>query len=279
MTQRVKKTTKKVTPQSQPASNDNMLWMSGIVLLAMGLFATVSVISHFFNWSSDISALNNDVLLSEEVIPFENICNGAGARVASWFVDYSFGIFGVIIPIVMIVVGWRIFRKQSLNLNHFALSAALVLVMGSLTMGVIDCKTELSHDLGGALGVACADDLLGAIGVGVLLVLLVGWILTGVFINRNFIRTVNKASDKMVNKGEQLVAGVKDFVVARKANQNQEIEEQPAEDEVDMPASPELIAPEEQSVQTPQPEYVVPKPAPEPVYEMEVVSPQPQVQP
>ena len=278
MTQRVKKTTKKAASQSQPASNDNLFWMSGIVLLATGLFATVSVISHFFNWSSDISALNNDVLLSEEIIPFENICNGAGARVASWFVDYSFGIFGVIIPIVMVVVGWRIFRKQSLNLNHFALSAALVLVMGSLTMGVIDCKTELSQDLGGALGVACANDLLEAIGVGVLLVLLVGWILTGVFINRNFIRTVNNASDKMVNKGEQLIAGVKDFVVARKADQDQEAEEQPAENNADMPASPELIVPEEQPVQSPQPEYVVPKPVSEPVYEMEAVSSQPQVQ-
>ena len=274
MTQRVKKTTNKGKQQPTTTSNDNMLWMLGFVLLAMGVFATVSVISHFFNWSSDISALNNDASLSGEVIPFENICSGAGARVASWFVDYSFGIFGVIIPIVMTVIGWRIFRKLPLNLNHFALSAALVLVMGSLTMGLVDGKTKLAHDLGGALGVACAADLSDAIGVGVFLVLLVGWILTGVFINRNFIRTVNNASDKMVNKSEQLIAGVKDFVVARKADQDAESEEQPAEGEIDMPASPELILPEEQPIQTPQPEYVVPKPAPEPEYEIEVVSPQ-----
>ena len=258
MTQQVKKKTKKGASQAVTSSNDNMLWMLGFVLLAVGVFATVSVISHFFNWSSDISALNNDASLSGEEIPFENICSGAGARIAYWAVDASFGIFGLIIPVVLTVIGWRIFRKLKLNLNHFALSASLLVVMGSLTMGLVDIKTSLAYDLGGAIGVACATDLEEMIGFGVLLVLLVGWILTGVFINRNFISTVNNASDKMVNKSEQLLAGVKDFVVARKADGE---EDEPAEEVADMPTASELILPDEMQEQ----EYVVPKPEPEPV--------------
>jgi S-DNA-T family DNA segregation ATPase FtsK/SpoIIIE len=266
MTQQVKKKTKKGASQAVTSSNDNMLWMLGFVLLAVGVFATVSVISHFFNWSSDISALNNDASLSGEEIPFENICSGAGARIAYWAVDASFGIFGLIIPVVLTVIGWRIFRKLKLNLNHFALSAALLVVMGSLTMGLVDIKTSLAYDLGGAIGVACATDLEEMIGFGVLLVLLVGWILTGVFINRNFISTVNNASDKMVNKSEQLLAGVKDFVVARKADDE---EDEPAEEVADMPTASELILPDETLEQ----EYVVPKPEPEPKPEAVPVQP------
>ena len=239
----------------------------GIVLIALGVFAVASVISHFFNWASDLSALNNDPEFSGVKIPFENICKGAGARVAYWVVDMSFGVFGLIIPVVLLVIGWRLFRRHLLNLNHFALSAALLLVMGSLTLGVVDCKTDWSYDLGGAIGVACASDLLQAIGAGMFLVLFVGWILTGVFINHNFIRTVSNVSDKMVDKSGKILEGVKDFVVARKADDVEEktTDDAPAETPA-MPATPELVAeePKEQ-------EYVIPRP--EPQYEIPPVAP------
>ena len=282
MAQNVKKKTKKGAQQPVAASSDNLLWMSGFVLLAIGVFATVSVVSHLLNWSSDISALNNDASLSGEVIPFENICSGAGARVGYWIVDCAFGVFGVIIPIVLTLIGWRIFRKQRLNLNHFALSAALVLIMGSLTMGLVDCKTDFAHDLGGALGVACATDLSDAIGAGVILVLLVGWILTGVFINHNFIRTVNNASDKMVNKSEQIFAGVKDFVTARKPEDETDEAEESAPAVEQLPPSSALVAEPEPVANTGE-GYVIPRPAPEPAvepqYEMEVISREPKPEP
>ena len=157
----VKKTYKKGSQQSATAktsSNDNVVWILSFVMLALGIFATLSVLSHYFNWTSDISAIQNNEAVSGKVIPYENICSGAGARVAYWVVDCSFGVFGIIIPIVLTVLGWRIFRKNKLNINHFALSGALLLVMGSITMGVLDINTNFSHDLGGKLGVMCAED-------------------------------------------------------------------------------------------------------------------------
>ena len=270
MAQKVNKTTRttsKNTKQSAATDTDLRRKLVGIVLIALGVFAVASVISHFFNWASDLSALNNDPEFSGVKIPFENICKGAGARVAYWVVDMSFGVFGLIIPVVLLVIGWRLFRRHLLNLNHFALSAALLLVMGSLTLGVVDCKTDWSYDLGGAIGVACASDLLQAIGAGMFLVLFVGWILTGVFINHNFIRTVSNVSDKMVDKSGKILEGVKDFVVARKADDVEEktTDDAPAETPA-MPATPELVAeePKEQ-------EYVIPRP--EPQYEIPPVAP------
>ncbi|MBO7330331.1 MAG: DNA translocase FtsK 4TM domain-containing protein, partial [Alistipes sp.] len=270
MAQRVNKTTRSTSKNAKQAAvpaSDLRLRSIGLVLIALGVFAVVSVISHFFNWASDLSALNNDPEFSGVKIPFENACKGAGARIADWVVDMSFGVFGLIIPVVLMVIGWRVFRRQLLNLNHFALSAALLLIMGSLTLGVVDCKTDWSYDLGGAIGVACASDLLQAIGAGMILVLFVGWILTGVFINHNFIRTVSNVSDKMVDKSGKILEGVKDFVVARKADDVEEeaTDDAPAEIPA-MPATPELVAeePKEQ-------EYVIPRP--EPQYEIPPVAP------
>lgn len=235
MAQRVKKTSVKNRPEAAPAaSNDNMLWILGFVLLVFGVFAVCSVVSHFFHWSSDLSALRNDAALSGVEVPFENICSRSGASVAYLVVDRSFGVFGIILPIVITVVGWRIFRKKRLRLNHFALSAALLLVMGALTMGFIGSQFSVSHDIGGLFGHACAADLVLFIGVfGTVLVLLAGWILTGVFINRNFIRTVNNASDKMVSQSERLVSVVRDRVIKSRRDEDSEQTEEDESDDSD----------------------------------------------
>lgn len=236
MTQRAKNTKKRsgsaaAARKTAPASNDNIRWMSGFVMLIFGIFAVVSVLSHYIHWASDLTALRNDVALSGVEIPYENICNGAGARVAYWVVDCSFGVFGIIIPIVIMVVGWRIFRRKPLHLNHFALSAALVLVMGSLSLGFIGTSVGASFDIGGTLGQACATDLADMAGAfGTVLILLVGWILTGVFINRNFIRTVDKASDKMVSQSERLVSVVKERVIKNRQTPTEYEEEYDEED-------------------------------------------------
>ena len=98
MAQRVTKNTKpkgKAATVATPAPSDNTSWMAGFVLLIVGLFSMVSVLSHFLHWSSDLSALRNNPELSGEEIPFENICSSLGAQVAYWMVDCSFGVFGI----------------------------------------------------------------------------------------------------------------------------------------------------------------------------------------
>ncbi len=270
MAQRVTKNAKSKGKASSasatPAPNDNLLWMSGFVLLAVGLFSVVSVLSHFMHWSSDLSALRNDPALSGEEIPFENICSSLGAQVAYWFVDASFGVFGIVIPIVLTVLGWRIFRKKSLHLNHFALSAALVLIMGSLTLGLVAMKFGLSYDIGGELGQACAADLASAIGVfGTLLVLMTGWVLTGVFINRNFRRIVDGIGDGVEKQGDRMKRVVEDAIAAR--NKMVEEEEEQSEEPVLQPL-PEPEPVEEKPVMPiAEPSVVLAKPVEESVTE------------
>ena len=263
MAQRVKKTydksrSKSATAASTEASNDNLLWMVGFVMLIVGLFSVVSVVSHYIHWSSDLSALRNDPELSGVEVPFENICSSAGAMVAYWVVDQSFGVFGIVIPIVVTILGWRIFRRKPLHINHFALSAALLLIMGSLTMGLLATRTHIPLDLGGSFGQACATDLTGLVGMfGALLVLLTGWILTGVFINRNFRSIVDGIGDGVEKQGDRVKQVVEDVIAHRRAEQEQEMEESV---EAEMPAEQpsEPMEPKAAKVERkPEPEYVV----------------------
>ena len=215
-------------------SNDNLLWLAGFVMLVMGIISFCSVCSHFLHWSSDLSALRNDEELTGVVVPFENMCSRLGAMIAYWMVDCSFGIFGIIIPVVIIVIGWRIFRKKALHLGHFVLSAALLLVMGALTMGFIGSKFELAYDIGGRLGHACALDLSQIIGgFGMTITIIAGWVLTGVFINRNFIHIVNGFSDTMVQQSERLATVVKDTVVKSRKSESDEVEDEEYDEQQD----------------------------------------------
>ena len=238
-----KNTNTKSQAKSTVASNDNTSWVSGFLMFVIGVFSLVSVLSHFIHWSSDLSALRNDPELTGMTVEFENVCSSIGATVAYWMVDCSFGVFGVIISVVITILGWRIFRKKSLHLNHFALSAALLLIVGSLTMGLIANKWGVRYDIGGELGQACAKDLSDLLGgFGALLVVITGWILTGVFINHNFRRIVDSISDGVEKQGGRVKKAVTDAIVNRKSEATEDDGDE-VEIGIDEPQQPEVAEP------------------------------------
>ena len=257
MAQSGKKSTAKGKAAAATTSNDNMLWMSGFVMLILGILSLFSVLSHFIHWASDLAALRNDESLSGEVIPYENICSSLGANIGYLLVDCSFGVFGVLLPVVITLLGWRVFRKNKLHFNHLALSAALLLVVGAVTMGLVGEKFDTAYDIGGRWGHACATDLMQMIGTfGTIMVLLTGWILTGVYINRNIISLVNRSVDGVVNKSEDVVDKVKERI-ARRGEKSQN---EPNEEDIQLPVEPQAVVPE---VLMARPETQTPKPEPQ----------------
>ena len=114
------------------------------------------------------------------------------------------------------MVGVRIIRQRPLLFNHSVLGALLILILGSLRLGFAfgEKWAVFGSGWGGAFGVEVARRLTSVIGVlGNIILLLGAWILTGVFINRNFINTVNTAGNAMVDKGGKIVDLVKQSVV------------------------------------------------------------------
>ena len=202
----------------QRSNSDSARWIAGLLLLFIGLFAAAAVFFSFFSWAADQSGLQKSV--EERVtlgIEPENLCGWAGARLGMLLVDHSFGLFGILIPAMIVLVGVRIVRQRPLLFNHSILSLFLILILGSLTLGfAFSDKWSLcsSTGWGGAFGIETAALLRTHIGVlGTLILLLGCWILTGVFINRNFINKVNRAGNVMVDKSGKIVEIVKHKVV------------------------------------------------------------------
>ncbi len=204
--------------EMQRSDRDSIRWAAGLVLFFAGLFFAASVLFYFLCWRSDLSVLQgterDNPLFDDSV---ENLCGRTGAWIGEWIVGRGFGLFGMLLPVMMMLVGVRIIRRRSLFFNHSILSLFLIMILGSLTLGfLLDERWNLiaSSGWGGALGIEAARMLHAKIGaVGTAIVLLGGWILTGVYINRRFINTVNSAGNAMMDRGGRIVEMVRHKVV------------------------------------------------------------------
>ena len=248
--------------KNERTTSDSLRWIGGLLLIFIGLFAAASVLFSFFSWEADQSGLcfTTEERVLRDLTP-ENLCGWTGARVGMLLVDKMFGVFGLLLPIIVLLLGVRIIRKRPLLFNHLSLSLVLVMLLGSLTLGaLLGEKWSLcsSTGWGGAYGVAVAELLDTHIGpMGLAILLLGGWILTGVFINRNFIDTINGVGNNLVDKAGQVVERLRHHETPT------DVEVPTIDDEEeDIPAPIEPIEP--------QPiEPVEPEPQPAPVVEEE----------
>ena len=217
----------RVDDYEQLSTADNIRLISGFVLMLIGAFLFSSIVSYIFYWAEDMSAIA-EIGVPMATPEFKNICGQGGALVAHRLVGGGFGLFAVVISFIFLVFGWRLFRYKPLRLYRFLMIFALVLVLGSLTMGYIfgTAWGVFGSGLGGDYGIALdiwLGDMIG--GVGTLLVIIAGWIMTGLLINRNFLQVVDSA-------GEHVVGGVTS--VTRRAFgrlHRHKQEEQPSEQE------------------------------------------------
>ena len=253
-----KKNSSAKSPQATSRSNrDSMRWILGLLLLFVGLFLTASVLFYYFDWRADMSLVSGveqeDPRLADLSDAIENPCGYAGAWLAERLVGRSFGLFGIILPLIVTMVGVRIIRQRPLLFNHSVLGALLILILGSLTLGFAfgEKWAVFGSGWGGAFGVEVARRLTSVIGVlGNIILLLGAWILTGVFINRNFINTVNTAGNAMVDKGGKIVDLVKQSVV-NVADHRSKSGEEKTDAEPEPDSKPESEQPQPEPVPAP----------------------------
>lgn len=180
-----------------------MRWIVGLIMLFVGIYLLLAILFYLLNWKVDCSALadyarfkGNDDRLA--MITFENLCGRNGAALANLLVGKSFGLFGVVIPFLLMIVALRITRLRTLHFNRMMSIGVLILLFGTLTLGFIFKEDWgiFGSGLGGRWGIDAATIITKSMGpIGTILVILVGWILTGVYINRSFINKVNKAGE------------------------------------------------------------------------------------
>ncbi len=178
-------------------------WVIGALIVVAGFISLLSVFSYFFCWRHDYEFAYNNIR-PEEVA---NLCGGLGAKL-SHYIIYSLGVFGLIVPMAVIVLGIRVIARKSFLLNHTVLAMLIITILGSLSLGLLFSSRwdMFGSGWGGTFGIEISDIMRGYLGpVGSGLVILLGLILTGVFINRNFINTVNSVGSEVIDLGGNLV--------------------------------------------------------------------------
>ncbi|MBO5686413.1 MAG: DNA translocase FtsK 4TM domain-containing protein, partial [Alistipes sp.] len=247
--------------QVQRSNSDSARWIAGLVIAFVGLYLAASVFFSFLHWEADQSGLQLTAEQRETIgVTPDNMCGWAGAWIGLQLVDRSFGLFGLLLPIIILLLGVRIIRQKPLVLNQVTLSLLIVMLLGSLTLGfAFGTRWSLiaSTGWGGDFGIEVARLLKGHIGgLGTTILLVGGWILTGVFINRNFINTVNEAGLVVVDKSGQLVERV--LHRAEKGHTAPAVEEEPNEEPdeeypfIDEPA-PQVVEPSPVPTAVPEP--------------------------
>lgn len=120
----------------QRSNSDSARWIAGLLLLFIGLFAAAAVFFSFFSWAADQSGRKNRSRNGMTLGIEPGKPRGwAGARLGRLLVDNSFGLFGLLIPVMIVLVGVRIIRQRPLLMNHSILSLFLIMILGSLTLG------------------------------------------------------------------------------------------------------------------------------------------------
>ncbi|MFI3282009.1 MAG: DNA translocase FtsK [Rikenellaceae bacterium] len=248
-------------------NRETMRWVIGFVLFVMGLISVASVLFYYFDWKADYSIINginsDSPLFDQERI--SNPCGSMGAWIGELLVGRSFGLVGIVIPVVLTILGVRILRKESLKINKLLLFASLIVILGSLTFGFVFSGVEVFNSgLGGAFGVELSRSMIGVVGgVGSAILLLAGWIVTGVFVNRNFIRTVNNAGNAAVGGGEKIVDMVKNSVKQREVNKEDvSLDEEITPTTAEIKEQPHTPSPQQKPTTIQEPEPVV-EPSPE----------------
>ena len=95
------------------SDGESARWIFGLLLLFAGIFLVASVVFYYFDWRGDYSALHG---IGSENPNFDdsidNPCGRLGAWTAEMLVGRSFGLFGIVVPIIVTMMGARILRRR-----------------------------------------------------------------------------------------------------------------------------------------------------------------------
>ena len=186
-------------------------WVLGFTLLFASLFVLLSVVSYYFTWSHDQTIIREGMSwgATGEVA---NSAGKLGAFTGAALVGKWFGLFALGIPVVLIILSLRIMRVRPLFLDKSVRITFIIMILGSLSLGYLFGTNWgiFGTGLGGEAGIAASDWFVSLIGrIGFALLLVMGWVLVAVYINRRTIKVVNRV-------GNAVTKGAADLLVRKR---------------------------------------------------------------
>ena len=206
--------------------SETQRWIYGFALLFFALFVLVSVVSFFIYWRDDQNVALWSRIFSHGEQEVGNWGGKLGAVLANNIVGGWFGLFGLCIPVVLVILSLRIMRFRPARLRKAVRLTLILMILGSLSLGFLfgDHWAVFGSGLGGEWGILVArwlTSVLGKIGTGLLLLLSI--VLYAVYINRNTISMLNRMGRGIVDNGKKMGEAVSATAAGIMAHESKDV--------------------------------------------------------
>ena len=220
-----KKTTKKKETSLRKKTNrfiqfiksERTHFIFGLLLAFVGLFVLLSIVSFFFTGATDQSKVLNRSffeLIRDSDLQVSNWMGVGGASIAESLVNGGFGLFSVLIPMLIIYIGLCVMKVMSFRFFKTLFLLAYGLVCGSITSAfLMNRPFSKSHiNWGGAHGTHIELMLRESIGtLGVLMLVLLFVAVATLYFSRSLMyklqqwlkSSLSSSKTKQENKQEE----------------------------------------------------------------------------
>jgi len=197
-----------LTKLRRTTTNDQVLFIIGLLFLLASLYMALSIASYIFSsGSADQSVLD----AAGPAADYNNMGGKRGAWIADVLINRSFGISACVIPLLLAVYGLQMMHvtKRRFNLVRWTIICCSLLVWGSIFTNVTfgHLGNRMSYYIGGWHGKFVTDWLTHQIGLtGVFIILLVTAILFCIYLTNDtitFIRRLFHPSSFLPGKKEE----------------------------------------------------------------------------
>ena len=192
-------------------------FLAGVVIAFVGLFIFLSIISFFFTGGADQSKVDNKTffeLVNDKTLSVDNWTGAGGAFIAQRFINDWFGIFSILIPLFISLVGLRWMRVWDGSLTKSFIFISLVVIFGSITSSFIlgNLFSTSFINWGGNHGNSIEYILENSIGwPGIVLLILLFTIVLVVMYKKSSMfkiqSTISKGIQRMNNNGDESEEG------------------------------------------------------------------------
>lgn len=197
-------------------------FLFGVVISFIGLFIFLSMISFLFTGGADQSKVMNKTffeLVNDKALSVENWTGAGGAFIAQTIVNDWFGIFSILIPLFVILLGLRWMKVWVGSLTKSFVFIALAIIFGSISIAFISKIFPPSFiNWGGRHGNSIEYILESSIGWPgiVLLIILFAIVLVVLFKKSSMFKiqsTLSRGIQRMNNNATESAVDTTEFIV------------------------------------------------------------------
>ena len=157
----------------------SLLKYAGWTMSAFAVISLISVLSYLFTWQADQSLMSRPDMM-DKAVDVQNWCGKLGYRWSSFLVTDCFGLGSFALLFLFCAIAYRLFYwKKSIGLVKMTFVSVLSTFVSSLILAFFSARfgadTFFGCGLGGYAGSAVVqimENLLGAVGAGLIIVLL-----------------------------------------------------------------------------------------------------------